>query len=331
MRVSRTSTGPRTPTARSGRRTSRRTGLTCVRSWRSGARSRCAGWPTLPAEVYPATCRGLWAAWAHASTLRPGKNRRSLGLYALWVMFRRRRCAGSSTSGWGSASWCLAKPVRRRRPSRCCGRRGATRGVSGRSCRVGEWSLPERLPAGTRFAVLASGSGTNLQALLDAYPREIAVVAGDREEAFAFERARLAGVPAEFVDPEDFETRKEFDAELAERVAGYDVGLVVGAGYMRILTPVFLERFPAVINVHPSLLPEFKGLNAVRRALEAGDDRTGVTVHLMVEEVDAGPTISQETVPILPEDTEETLLERLHPVEHRLLVRAVADYFWGRI
>ena len=191
--------------------------------------------------------------------------------------------------------------------------------------------MPERLPAGARFAVLASGSGTNLQALLDAYPREIAVVAGDREGAFAFERARLAGVSAEFVDPEDFETRKEFDAELAERVAGYDVGLVVGAGYMRILTPVFLERFPAVINVHPSLLPEFKGLNAVRRALEVRDDRTGVTVHLMVEEVDAGPMISQEMVPILPEDTEETLLERLHPVEHRLLVRAVADYFWGRI
>jgi phosphoribosylglycinamide formyltransferase 1 len=191
--------------------------------------------------------------------------------------------------------------------------------------------LPERLPAGARFAVLASGSGTNLQALLDAYPRELVVVAGDREGAFAFERARLAGVPVEFVDPEDFETRKEFDAELADRVSRYDVGLVVGAGYMRILTPVFLERFPAVINIHPSLLPEFKGLNAVRRALDAGDDRTGVTVHLMVEEVDAGPTISQETVPILPGDTEETLLERLHPVEHRLLVRAVADYFWGRI
>jgi phosphoribosylglycinamide formyltransferase 1 len=191
--------------------------------------------------------------------------------------------------------------------------------------------LPERLPAGARFAVLASGSGTNLQTLLDAYPRELVVVAGDREGAFAFERARLAGVPVEFVDPEDFETRKEFDAELADRIARYDVGLVVGAGYMRILTPVFLERFPAVINIHPSLLPEFKGLNAVRRALDAGDDRTGVTVHLMVEEVDAGPTISQETVPILPGDTEETLLERLHPVEHRLLVRAVADYFWGRI
>jgi phosphoribosylglycinamide formyltransferase-1 len=179
--------------------------------------------------------------------------------------------------------------------------------------------------------VLASGSGTNLQALLDAYPRELVVVAGDREGAFAFERARRAGVPVEHVDPGDFETRKEFDGELAWRVARHDVGLVVGAGYMRVLTPAFLERFPAVINVHPSLLPEFRGLDALKRALEAGVKETGVTVHFMVEEVDAGPVISQEAVPVLPEDTEETLLERLHPVEHRLLVRAVADYFWGRV
>jgi phosphoribosylglycinamide formyltransferase 1 len=191
--------------------------------------------------------------------------------------------------------------------------------------------LPEQLPHGARFAVLASGSGTNLQALLDAYPEEIAVVAGDREGALAFERARGAGVAVEYVGPRDFETRKEFDAELANRVDRYQAGLVVGAGYMRVLTPVFLERFPAVINVHPSLLPEFRGIHAVRRALEAGIERTGVTVHFMVEEVDAGPVISQEEVPILPGDTEETLLERLHPVEHRLLVEAVADYFWGRV
>ena len=191
--------------------------------------------------------------------------------------------------------------------------------------------MSERLPEGSRFAVLASGSGTNLQALLDAYPEELVVVAGDKEEAFAFERARLAGTPVEYVDPRDFETRKEFDSELAERVAAHDVGLVTGAGYMRVLSPVFLEGFPAVINLHPSLLPEFRGLHAVRRALEAGVKETGVTVHFMVEEVDAGPMIFQEAIPILAGDTEETLLERMHPVEHRLLVRAVADYFWGRV
>src|SRR3712207_5827900 len=106
--------------------------------------------------------------------------------------------------------------------------------------------------------------------------------------------------------------------------------LVVGAGYMRVLSPAFLERFPAILNVHPSLLPQFRGLGAVARALEADVRETGVTVHFMVEEVDAGPMVAQERVPILPGDTEEALLERLHPVEHRLLVKGVADYFWGR-
>ena len=188
---------------------------------------------------------------------------------------------------------------------------------------------PERLPEGSRFAVLASGSGTNLQALLDAYGGHVAVVAGDREGAYAFERARRAGVPVEFVDPGDFGSRKEFDAELAGRVAAYGAGLVVGAGYMRILTPAFLGRFPAVINVHPSLLPGFKGLRAIERALEAGVEETGVTVHYMIEEVDAGPILRQEAVPVLPEDTPETLHDRLRPVEHRLLVGAVADHFSG--
>jgi phosphoribosylglycinamide formyltransferase 1 len=187
------------------------------------------------------------------------------------------------------------------------------------------------LPEGSRFAVLASGSGTNLQALLDAYPKELAVAAGDKKGAFAFERARRAGVPVEHVDPSGFVSREDYDRELADRVAAHDVSLVVGAGYMRVLSPVFLERFPAILNVHPSLLPEFRGLNAVRRALRSGAKRTGVTVHLMVEEVDAGPVVAQEEVQILPEDTEETLMERLHPVEHRLLVRTVADYFWGRL
>jgi phosphoribosylglycinamide formyltransferase 1 len=191
--------------------------------------------------------------------------------------------------------------------------------------------LSERLPEGSRFAVLASGSGTNLQALLDAYPEELVVVAGDRKEAFAFERARRVGVPVEHVDPAGFVSREDYDRELAERVAAHDVSLVIGAGYMRVLSSVFLERFPAILNVHPSLLPEFRGLRAVARALEAAAKETGVTVHFMVEEVDAGPIVAQERVRILPGDTEETLLERLHTIEHRLLVGAVADYFWGRI
>jgi phosphoribosylglycinamide formyltransferase-1 len=191
--------------------------------------------------------------------------------------------------------------------------------------------LPERLPGGSRLAVLASGSGTNLQALLDAYPENVAVVAGDKKGAFAFERARLAGVPVEHVDPAGFVTREDYDRELTERVAAYGVGLVVGAGYMRVLSPVFLERFPAVLNVHPSLLPRFRGLRAVERALEAGVEETGVSVHFMVEEVDAGPVVTQEAVPVLAGDTRERLSERLHSVEHRLLVGVVADYFFGRL
>jgi len=191
--------------------------------------------------------------------------------------------------------------------------------------------LPERLPEGSRFAVLASGSGTNLQALLDAYPENVAVVAGDRKDAFAFERARRAGVPVEHADPAGFEAREDFDRELAESVAAHGVSLVVGAGYMRVLSPIFLARFPAILNVHPSLLPEFRGLHAVRRALDAGGEETGVSVHYMVEEVDAGPVVAQERVSVLPDDTEETLLARLHPVEHRLLVGAVADHFWRKV
>ena len=191
--------------------------------------------------------------------------------------------------------------------------------------------MSEQLPEGSRFAVLASGTGTNLQALLDAYPEELVVVAGDRKGAFAFERARRAGVPVEHVNPAGFLSREDYDRELADSVAAHEVSLVVGAGYMRVLSPVFLERFPAILNVHPSLLPEFRGLRAVARALEACASETGVTVHFMVEEVDAGPIVAQEKVSILPGDTEETLLKRLHLVEHRLLVGAVADYFWGRI
>ena len=191
--------------------------------------------------------------------------------------------------------------------------------------------MPEGLPQGSRFAVLASGSGTHLQALLDAYPANVAVVAGDKRDALAFERARVAGIPTEHVDPADFASREGFDRELAERVAAHSVELVVGAGYMRVLSPALLERFPAVLNVHPSLLPEFRGLRAVERALEAGVQETGVTVHFMVEEVDAGPVVAQEAVPVLPGETKESLLERLHPVEHRLLVRAVADFFWGKV
>src|SRR5215212_2243398 len=256
-------------------------------------------------------------------------SRRSSGSCAPSAACLRARCAGSSTSASASARLC--RPKRRSEGSKRCVGLAARPGASGRSSRAKASSLSERLPEGSRFAVLASGSGTNLQALLDAYPENVAVVAGDKKEAFAFERARRAGVPVEHVDPGGFVGKEDYDRELADRIEAHGVGLVVGAGYMRILSRDFLERFPAVLNVHPSLLPEFRGLRAVERVLEAGVDETGVTVHFMVEEVDAGPIVAQQRVPVLPEDTKETLLARLHPIEHRLLVLAVADYFLGRV
>lgn len=190
-------------------------------------------------------------------------------------------------------------------------------------------SEARRLPEGSRFAVLASGGGTNLQALIDAFPAELAVVAGDRAGAYAFERARRAGIPVEHVAPDAFKDRAEYDAELARRLEGHDVELVVGAGYLRLLSGEFLSRFPAVINVHPSLLPEFKGLRAVERALESGVPETGATVHYVTEELDSGPVIRQESVSIYATDTTDTLLVRLHHIEHRLLVAAVEDHFLG--
>src|SRR5919112_6565678 len=257
-----------------------------------------------------------------------GRNQRSSGSYVLSAACPKARCARSST--WALVSVRSCRPKRQRQGSRRCAGQIAMPGGSGRSQRPGASSLSERLPEGSRFAVLASGSGTNLQALLDAYPDNVAVVAGDKKEAFAFERARRSGVPVEHVDPAGFVGKEDYDRELAARIEAHDVSLVVGAGYMRILSPVFLQRFPAVLNVHPSLLPEFRGLRAVERALEAEVDETGVTVHFMVEEVDAGPIVAQERVPVMAGDTRKTLLERLHPLEHRLLVGAVADYFLGR-
>ncbi|WP_047864515.1 phosphoribosylglycinamide formyltransferase [Rubrobacter aplysinae] len=188
-----------------------------------------------------------------------------------------------------------------------------------------------RLPEGCRIAVLASGGGTNLQALVDAYPEEVAVVAGDRAGAYAFERARTAGIPVEHVAPDGSGNREGYDSELADRLARYDVSLVVGAGYMRLLSGKFLARFPATINVHPSMLPEFKGLGAVERVLEAGVPQTGVTVHYVTEEVDSGPVILQEGLSVRPDDTLESLMERIRPVEHRLLVEAVRMHFRERL
>ncbi len=169
------------------------------------------------------------------------------------------------------------------------------------------------------IGVLVSGSGTNLQALIDA-GLPIAGVASNVPGAYALERAQRAGIPVAVFELHDFETREARDSAMASWLVEQGVALIVCAGFMHILTPAFLARFPgAVLNVHPSLLPAFPGTHAVRDALAAGVAETGVTVHLVDEGVDTGPVLAQERVAVLADDTEETLLERLHAVEHRLL------------
>ena len=176
--------------------------------------------------------------------------------------------------------------------------------------------------------VLASGAGTNLQALLDrVHGRDgvsIVAVASDKPGATALERARAAGVATEVFRREDFGSRGERDAAMAEWLAGRQVELVVLAGYMQLLSPEFLARFERrVINVHPALLPAFPGLRAVEQALEYGVKVFGVTVHFVDEGVDTGPVILQRAIELPDARTHEDVMRHLQPIEHELLPEAV--------
>lgn len=175
------------------------------------------------------------------------------------------------------------------------------------------------------IGVLVSGSGSNLQALVDA-GLPVAAVASNRTGVYALERAALAGIPARVFELAAFGDRAERDLAMADWLESQGVRLVVCAGYMHVLTGEFLARFPhRVVNVHPSLLPAFPGAHAIRDALAAGAAGTGVTVHEVDEGLDTGPILAQEPVPVNPGDTEETLLERVHAVEHRLLPAVVRE------
>lgn len=181
-----------------------------------------------------------------------------------------------------------------------------------------------------RVVVLVSGTGSNMVALADAAARgevaaDVVAVVSDVPGAAALVRATERAIPAVAVpfDPED---RSGWESRLADAVAAHDADLVVLAGFMRILSGAFLARWPdRVVNVHPSLLPAFRGADAVGDALAAGVDVTGVSVHLVDELVDHGPILAQEPVPVLLGDTRETLHARLHEVEHRLLPRCVDE------
>jgi phosphoribosylglycinamide formyltransferase-1 len=178
---------------------------------------------------------------------------------------------------------------------------------------------------GRRVGVLASGSGSNLQALLEAGVPVVAV-ASNVAGAGALERARVAGAATAVFAESDYPSREARDAAMADWLEGHGVELVVCAGYMHVLRPVFLERFPRrVVNVHPALLPAFPGAHAVEDALAAGVHETGATVHIVDEGVDTGPVLRQEAVPVLPDDTRETLHGRIRAVEHRLLPEVVKE------
>jgi phosphoribosylglycinamide formyltransferase-1 len=172
------------------------------------------------------------------------------------------------------------------------------------------------------IGVLVSGRGTNLQALIDG-GLPIAAVASNRADAPAMERAKAAGIPARVFELERYADREARDRELADWLQLRGVDLVVLAGYMHLLAPPFLDRFPErIVNVHPSLLPEFPGAHALDDALTAGVETTGVTVHYVDEGLDSGAVIRQEPVAVEPRDT---LLERIHAVEHRLLPEVVRE------
>ena len=173
------------------------------------------------------------------------------------------------------------------------------------------------------IGVLVSGGGTNLQALLDA-GLPVVAVASNKRDAPALARARE--IPTSAFELGDYESREARDAAMAEWLAANGAELVVLAGYMQLLTPPFLDRFrDKIVNVHPSLLPDFPGAHPVEDQLAAGVRESGATVHLVDEGVDSGPILAQERVPVLPGDTPETLHERIKSVEHRLLPEVVRE------
>lgn len=202
-------------------------------------------------------------------------------------------------------------------------------------------SAPERqrepgilAPVDARLAVLASGTGTNLQSLLDdpiVGPR-VALVVSDRAEAKALDRARDGGVYAVHVDPVVYSSREAHDEALLTLLREQAIDLVCLAGYMRILTPALVRAFwGAMLNVHPSLLPAFPGAHAVHDALAWGVKVTGASVHFVDEEVDHGPIVCQEAVPVLEDDDEASLHARIQEVEHRLYPAAVRATLQGRL
>ena len=187
-----------------------------------------------------------------------------------------------------------------------------------------------------KVGVLLSGSGTNFQAIIDeaaaGLPVEVVQVVSSRPDAYGIERARAAGIPVLVMNREAYADPDAADARVVETLQAAGAEYVVMAGYMRMVTPVMLKAFPnRVLNLHPALLPSFKGAHAIADAFAAGVKVTGVTVHFANEDYDKGPIVAQEPVRVLESDTEETLEARIHEVEHELYPRVLGWIAAGKV
>ncbi len=187
------------------------------------------------------------------------------------------------------------------------------------------------------IAVLCSGSGTNLQAMIDNVKSGyinagIAIVISDNKDAFALVRAKAAGIETLALDPKDFNSREAFDRAVVKKLKEKNVKLVVMAGFMRLVSPYFIKEFKnRILNVHPALLPAFKGTHGIKDALDYGVKVTGPTVHFVNDKLDNGPIVLQKAVEVRDDDTEESLLGRVHKEEHKLYPEAVRLFVEGKL
>jgi phosphoribosylglycinamide formyltransferase-1 len=187
------------------------------------------------------------------------------------------------------------------------------------------------------IAVLVSGSGSNLQAIIDAsergeIPCRVGIVVSNKTDAYGLVRAGKHGIPTAVIGHKEFPSREEFDRGLMEVIRGSGAELVCLAGFMRVLTPVFVHAFPnRILNIHPALLPSFPGTHGPKQALDYGVRFSGCTVHFLDEGVDTGPVIVQAVVPVYDDDTEDTLAARILAQEHRIYPMAIRLFFQGRL
>lgn len=188
-----------------------------------------------------------------------------------------------------------------------------------------------------KFAVFASGNGSNLQAIIDAVKSgqikaDLALVFSDKQKAYALERARTAGIPILYLDIKAYADKQSFERDIVMKLKGYKIDFIVLAGYMKLFTEYFIHEYPnKILNVHPSMLPLYKGMESIKEAFAGKAKSTGVTVHFVDEKMDHGPIILQEAVPIETNDTLEILEAKVHAVEHKIYPHVIALFAEDKI